>query len=61
MTEFVVLEPMGIDTMVFFTIGDTEICARSEPTSVGHVGETMTFTVNMDKMHLIDPASDAVV
>ena len=56
-----VLEPMGIDTMVFFTIGETDICARAEPTSVKAVGETMGFTVNMDKMHLMDPATDAVL
>jgi multiple sugar transport system ATP-binding protein len=56
-----VLEPMGIDTMVFFTLGSKEICARSEPAAVSNVGESMGFTVNMDKMHLIDPSTDAVV
>jgi multiple sugar transport system ATP-binding protein len=56
-----VLEPMGIDTMVFFSLGPTEICARAEPSAVGNVGESMGFTVNMDKMHLIDPSTDAVV
>ena len=56
-----VLEPMGVDTMVFFNLGPTEICARAEPTSVSDVGETMGFTVSMDKMHLIDPSTGAVV
>lgn len=56
-----VLEPMGIDTMVFFSLGQTEVCARAEPGAVGNVGESMGFTVNMDKMHLIDPATDAVI
>ena len=55
-----VLEPMGMDTMVFFSIGPTELCARVEPTAASDVGETMGFTVNMDKMHLIDPATDVV-
>jgi len=56
-----VLEPMGIDTMVFFSLGPKEVCARSEPSAVSNVGESMGFTVNMDKMHLIDPSTDAVV
>ena len=56
-----VLEPMGIDTMVYFTIGQTEVCARAEPNAVSNVGEAMGFTVNMDKMHLIDPSTDTVV
>jgi len=56
-----VLEPMGIETMVFFSLGPTEICARTEPSAVSNVGESMGFTVNMDKMHLIDPSTDAVI
>ena len=56
-----VLEPMGVDTMVFFNLGPSEICARAEPSSVSDVGQSMGFTVNMDKMHLIDPSMGAVV
>ena len=56
-----VLEPMGIDTMVFISLNQTDICARAEPTAVSNVGESMGFTVNMDKMHLIDPSTDLVV
>jgi multiple sugar transport system ATP-binding protein len=52
---------MGVDTMVFFSLGPTEICARAEPNSVSSVGESMAFTVNMDKMHLIDPSTGAVI
>ncbi|MDP6708542.1 MAG: sn-glycerol-3-phosphate ABC transporter ATP-binding protein UgpC [Alphaproteobacteria bacterium] len=59
--EIEVLEPMGIDTMVFFNIGATEICARAEPRSVAQVGEQMGFTVNMENMHLIDPATTQVI
>ncbi len=56
-----VLEPMGVDTMVFFNLGPSEICAHAEPSSVSDVGQSMGFTVNMDKMHLIDPSTGAVV
>ncbi|MPY75728.1 MAG: sn-glycerol-3-phosphate ABC transporter ATP-binding protein UgpC [Alphaproteobacteria bacterium] len=56
-----VVEPMGIDTMVFFSIDGIEICARARPRAVGPVGEAMPFTVDMNEMHLIDPANDRVV
>ncbi|MGI9385778.1 MAG: ABC transporter ATP-binding protein [Methyloligellaceae bacterium] len=56
-----VLEPMGIDTMVFFSIGATEVCARSQPRAVSSVGEAMPFTIDMGQMHLIDPETDLVV
>jgi len=59
--EVEVLEPMGIDTMVFFSLAGQEICARSEPKAVSEVGERMTLSLHMDNMHLIDPRDDLVV
>ncbi len=56
-----VLEPMGIDTMVFFNIGATEVCARSQPKAVSDVGQNMGMTMEMAHMHLIDPVTDRVV
>ena len=55
-----VLEPMGVDTMVSLNIDGTEVCARSAPKAVGDVGEVMSFTINMNNMHLIDPKTDKV-
>jgi multiple sugar transport system ATP-binding protein len=59
--EVQVLEPMGVDTMVFLDINGQEICARAAPHSVRPVGEPMEFTIDMSKMHLIDPRTDKVV
>ncbi len=56
-----VLEPMGVDTMVFFSIGDAELCARVEPHSARDVGQKMTLTANMNNMHLIEPESGKVI
>jgi len=56
-----VLEPMGMDTMVFINIDGTEVCARAAPKSVNLVGENMTFTIDMNNMHLINPQNDRVV
>jgi multiple sugar transport system ATP-binding protein len=59
--EVNVLEPMGMDTMVFIELGGTEVAARSAPKAVSDVGETMAFTIDMNNMHLIDPVAEKVV
>jgi multiple sugar transport system ATP-binding protein len=59
--EVHVLEPMGMDTMVIIELGGAEISARSAPKAVGAVGETMAFTINMNNMHIFDPAAERVV
>lgn len=56
-----VLEPMGMDTMVFFDLGETELCCRSDPKAVADVGQGMGFTIDKSQMHLIDPVTERVV
>ncbi|MDH4246726.1 MAG: sn-glycerol-3-phosphate ABC transporter ATP-binding protein UgpC [Deltaproteobacteria bacterium] len=56
-----VLEPMGVDTMVFININGQDVCARSAPSATKEVGQSMSFTAQMQNMHLIDPATDKVV
>jgi multiple sugar transport system ATP-binding protein len=56
-----VLEPMGIDTMVFMSIAGVDVCARAAPKSVMNPGEDMMFTIDMQNMHLIDPGTDRVL
>ncbi len=60
-SDVIVLEPMGIDTMVFINIGETEITARSRPRAAGQVGQPMDFTIDMAHMHLIDQETDIVL
>src|SRR5690242_17580589 len=50
-----VVEPMGMETMVFFTINGTEFCSRVEPSAAGDAGAKMRLHANVDHMHLIDP------
>ena len=50
-----------METMVFFTINGTEFCGRVEPSSAVDAGATMRLHANIDHMHLIDPASGAVI
>jgi multiple sugar transport system ATP-binding protein len=56
-----VVEPMGMETMVFFTVSGNEICARVEPSAAGGPGQPMRLYANLNHMHLIDPATDLVL
>src|SRR6516162_3928619 len=56
-----VVEPMGMETMVFLTINGAEFCGRVEPTSAGDAGSKMRLHANVAHMHLIDPANGAVI
>jgi multiple sugar transport system ATP-binding protein len=50
-----VVEPMGMETMVYFRVDGTEVCGRVDPASAQRPG------ANVDHMHLIDPRTDAVL
>jgi multiple sugar transport system ATP-binding protein len=56
-----VVEPMGMETMVYFLVGDVEVCARVNPTAAGNPGEKMRLVADLNHMHLIDPRTDLVV
>jgi multiple sugar transport system ATP-binding protein len=56
-----VVEPMGMETMVYFTIEGADVCARVEPSSVSGPSQTMRLLADLNQMHLIDPKTDAVV
>jgi multiple sugar transport system ATP-binding protein len=56
-----VVEPMGMETMVYFTVNGTEVCGRVEPTAARAAGEPMTLQANMEHMHLIDAGTGAVL
>jgi multiple sugar transport system ATP-binding protein len=60
-TTLDVVEPMGMETMVFFTLNGTEICSRVEPASATGPGQPMRLYANLNHMHLIDPSTDAVL
>jgi len=56
-----VVEPMGNETMVFFSIGSTEVCGRIDPNAGARVGASMKMAAHLDHMHLIDNASGKVL
>ncbi|MBV8775867.1 MAG: sn-glycerol-3-phosphate ABC transporter ATP-binding protein UgpC, partial [Alphaproteobacteria bacterium] len=56
-----VVEPMGMETMVYFIVDGIEVCGRVNPTAAKEAGENMDLVADMTHMHLIDPATDQVI
>ena len=56
-----VVEPMGMETMVYFVINGVEVCARVNPAAAGNAGEKMPLVADLNQMHVIDPATDKVL
>ena len=56
-----VVEPMGMETMVHFRLGATASVARLPPETEARPGAVLPLHADMNQMHLIDPATGAVV
>jgi multiple sugar transport system ATP-binding protein len=56
-----VVEPMGMETMVYFIVDGTEVCGRVNPAAAGKAGEMMPLVADLNQMHLIDPRTDVVL
>jgi multiple sugar transport system ATP-binding protein len=56
-----VVEPMGNETMVFFSVSGTEVCGRIDPNAGARVGASMKMAAHLDHMHLIDNSTGAVL
>jgi len=56
-----VVEPMGMETMVYFVLNGTEVSARVAPEAARGVGEPMRFAADLRHMHLIDPETNLVI
>ena len=56
-----VTEPLGMETLVFFTIKGIDICGRVNPDAGAREGVRMKLAANLENMHLIDDASGAVL
>jgi multiple sugar transport system ATP-binding protein len=56
-----VVEPMGMETMVYFIVDGVEVCGRVDPVTAGKVGEPMRLIADLNQMHLIDPRTELVV
>ena len=55
------IEPLGMETMVYFTINGVELCGRVSPDADPKPGKTTMLFFDPNKVHLIDPQTDRVI
>ena len=53
-----VIEPLGSDTLVFFSIGAVEVIARLPPSTSAAPGNEIRLCIESEKIHLFDPVSE---
>src|SRR5690349_8745448 len=56
-----VTEPLGMETLVFFGLNGTEVCARTNPAANAQPGKRAQLLADLRQMHLIDRASGRVL
>jgi multiple sugar transport system ATP-binding protein len=56
-----IVEPMGMETMVYFTLNGVEICGRVNPNAGAAAGQSLKLRADLGNMHLIDDATGQVL
>ena len=56
-----VVEPMGMETLVYFQINGTDICGRVNPNAGATEGRSMKLRADLNNMHLIDDTTGKVL
>jgi multiple sugar transport system ATP-binding protein len=56
-----VVEPMGMETLVYFTVGGAEICGRVNPNAGATAERPMKLRADLSNMHLIDDTTGKVL
>jgi multiple sugar transport system ATP-binding protein len=56
-----VVEPMGMETLIHFFIEGQPMCARVDPATDAHHGQTLPLAADLTQMHLIETDTGRVV
>jgi multiple sugar transport system ATP-binding protein len=56
-----VTEPMGMETLVYFTLDGTQICARVNPNAGAREGAPLRLAVDLNNMHLLNEGTGVVL
>jgi len=56
-----VTEPMGMETLIYFTLEGTQICGRVNPTAGALDGGALRLAADLNNMHLLNEATGAVI
>jgi multiple sugar transport system ATP-binding protein len=49
-----VTEPMGMETLVYFTLEGTQVCGRVNPNACARDGGSLRLAVDLNNMHLVN-------
>ncbi len=56
-----VTEPLGRDVLVHLRVGDDIVRAFAPPGTEHEIGATLSFDINMEKLHVFDKASEKAI
>jgi multiple sugar transport system ATP-binding protein len=56
-----VVEPMGMESMVYFIVDGIEVCGRVDPSAAGAAGDRMRLVADLRHMHLLDRETGEVI
>jgi multiple sugar transport system ATP-binding protein len=56
-----VTEPMGMETLVYFTMDGTQVCGRVNPNAGAHDGSPFRLAVDLNNMHLLNEVTGVVI
>jgi len=56
-----VTEPMGMETLVYFTMEGAQFCGRVDPNAGAHDGAPFRMAVDLNNMHLLNEATGVVL
>ncbi|UXT85206.1 ABC transporter ATP-binding protein [Agrobacterium tumefaciens] len=55
------VEPLGLETLTYFSVAGVTVCARLDPMVGVRTGQDVQLAADMRQMHLIDPETELVV
>jgi len=56
-----VTEPMGMETLVYFTLEGTQVCGRVNPGAGARDGSALRLAVDLNNMHLLNEGTGVVL
>jgi multiple sugar transport system ATP-binding protein len=56
-----VTEPMGMETLIYFTLEGTLVCGRVNPSAGARDGGALRLAVDLNNMHLLNEVTGAVI
>jgi multiple sugar transport system ATP-binding protein len=56
-----VTEPMGMETLIYFTLEGVQVCGRVNPNAGARDGGPLRLAVDLNNMHLLNEVTGAVI